>query len=54
VSPKLFNRIKFYRLKEIETRKDISILVHTFYAKIRKNDLLGPIFNSHIAENQWP
>jgi len=40
-------------LKEIETRKDISILVHTFYDKIRKDDLLGPIFNSHIAEGQW-
>ena len=41
-------------MKEIKTRKDVSILVHTFYDKIRKDDLLGPIFNSHIAEDQWP
>ncbi|SHG55364.1 group III truncated hemoglobin [Winogradskyella jejuensis] len=38
----------------IENRADISFLVHTFYAEIRKDALLGPIFNSHISENQWP
>lgn len=38
----------------IKNRKDISKLVHLFYAKIRKNELLGPIFNSHISEEQWP
>lgn len=40
--------------KNIEDRKDISLLVHTFYKNIRKNELLGPIFNSHIKEEQWP
>lgn len=38
----------------INSREDISKLVHTFYAKIRKNELLSPIFNSHISEEQWP
>ena len=38
----------------IKCREDISKLVHTFYAKIRKNELLGPIFNSHITKEQWP
>lgn len=38
----------------INSREDIRKLVHTFYAKIRKNELLGPIFNSHISEEQWP
>lgn len=38
----------------ITTRKDISLLVHSFYGKIRKDELLGPIFNSHIAEEEWP
>lgn len=41
-------------MKHIETREDISVLVNAFYAKIRKDDLLGPIFNGHIAEEQWP
>jgi len=41
-------------MKTIENRADISFLVHTFYAQIRKDTLLGPIFNSHIADEQWP
>lgn len=40
-------------MKTIESRKDVSQLVRTFYAKIRKDDLLGDIFNSHIAESEW-
>lgn len=38
----------------IQNREDISKLVHLFYDKIRINELLGPIFNSHISEEQWP
>ena len=38
----------------IDNRKDISKLVKFFYFKIRENELLGPIFNSHISEEQWP
>ena len=41
-------------MKTIETREDVSLLVHTFYAKIREDDLLGPIFNAHIPESSWP
>ncbi len=41
-------------MKTINSREDISKLVHTFYSKIRKNELLGSIFNSHISEEQWP
>ena len=40
-------------IKTIETRDDIEVLVNSFYAKIRKDDLLGPIFNSHITEDGW-
>ncbi|MGB0861551.1 MAG: group III truncated hemoglobin [Saprospiraceae bacterium] len=40
-------------MKIIETREDVSILVDTFYAKIRKDELLGNIFNSHIPEDKW-
>jgi hemoglobin len=40
-------------MKEIENRNDISILVNTFYAEIRKDETLGPIFNSHLMNN-WP
>jgi len=41
-------------MKPIQSREDINILVHTFYSKIRVDELLGPIFNAHIAEDQWP
>ena len=41
-------------MREIETRADISLLVHAFYAKIRKDELLGVIFNAHIPEEAWP
>lgn len=41
-------------MKEIQSREDISFLVHTFYAKIRKDEMLGPIFDRHISEDHWP
>lgn len=41
-------------MKRIESRKDISLLVNTFYSKIRMDEVLGPIFNSHIPEESWP
>ena len=41
-------------MKEIESRSDINYLVNNFYSKIRRDNLLGPIFNSHISEEKWP
>ncbi|OEK08448.1 globin [Flavivirga aquatica] len=41
-------------MKDIEHREDVSLLVNTFYDSIRKDELLGPIFNMHIKEEQWP
>lgn len=41
-------------MKYIENRDDVSLLVNTFYAKIRKDELLGPIFNGHIPNEKWP
>lgn len=35
---------------DIKNRKDISLLVRTFYAKIRKDEMLGPIFNGIIRD----
>ncbi|MCW5517185.1 group III truncated hemoglobin [Muriicola sp. Z0-33] len=35
---------------DIKNRKDISLLVRTFYAKIRKDEILGPIFNAIIRD----
>lgn len=34
------------------TEPMIRELVHTFYAEVRQDDLLGPIFNSHVQD--WP
>lgn len=41
-------------MKKLTNRDDIKRLVNTFYEKIRANELLGPIFNTHIAEHEWP
>jgi len=41
-------------MKDLKDRNDISILVNAFYAKIRKHELLGPIFNGHIPPEKWP
>mgnify|MGYP000400972812 FL=1 len=41
-------------MKAIETREDITRLVAKFYAKIRKDSLLGDIFNNHIDSDEWP
>jgi hemoglobin len=41
-------------MKSIENRNDVSVLVNTFYAKIRADELLGSIFNKHIPDEKWP
>ncbi|MBX3041021.1 MAG: group III truncated hemoglobin [Bdellovibrionaceae bacterium] len=37
--------------KLIETRKDIDELVNAFYAKVRVDELIGPIFNDKIGDH---
>ncbi len=39
--------------KLIEERADVSLLVRTFYSKIRTHELVGPIFNSAIPSDHW-
>ncbi|MFD0796329.1 group III truncated hemoglobin [Maribacter chungangensis] len=34
----------------IKNRTDVSLLVRTFYAKVRQEKVLGPIFNSNITD----
>lgn len=41
-------------MKDIENRADVFLLVSTFYKHIRKDDILGTIFNTHIQDEQWP
>ncbi|MGV9003027.1 group III truncated hemoglobin [Flavobacterium sp.] len=36
--------------KEIKNRADVSLLVHSFYAKIRANEEIGPFFNEMIQD----
>jgi hemoglobin len=38
-------------MHDITSRKDLAELVHLFYARIRQDDVLGPIFNRHV--NDW-
>ncbi len=35
-------------------REMISTVVYTFYGEIRKDEVLGPIFDARIAEARWP
>ena len=37
-------------MKEIENRQDVSVVVRGFYKKVRKDEMLGPIFNSIISD----
>ena len=41
-------------METIKNREAIFCLVEAFYAKIQKNELLGPVFNRHISAEQWP
>ncbi len=36
--------------RKIESREEVSLLVRTFYSKVRKDTLLGPIFNGIITD----
>jgi hemoglobin len=37
---------------DIKTEEDIKTLIHSFYAKVRKDELLAPIFNE-IIKGDW-
>ena len=41
-------------MKNIENRGDVNKLVSEFYIIIRKDNMLGPIFNHHLTDEQWP
>ncbi len=41
------------QIKEIENLADIQILVNTFYGKVRKDELMGHIFND-VIQDRWP
>ena len=38
------------RSPDLCTEQDITRLVHEFYAAVRQDDLLGPIFNKHVQD----
>ncbi len=37
-------------MKDITSREDVFLLVTTFYAKVRKDELLGSVFNTIIKD----
>lgn len=39
--------------RDIQNLSDIKQLVDGFYSKVRKDDLLGPIFND-VIQDRWP
>lgn len=40
-------------LQDISDIQDIKLLVNTFYDKVQKDDLIGPIFNQKMM-GRWP
>lgn len=40
-------------MRDIETREDIQLLIDSFYEKVRKDDVIGYIFND-VAKVDWP
>lgn len=40
-------------LQDISNIEDIKLLVNTFYEKVQKDDLIGPIFNEKML-GRWP
>lgn len=39
--------------EDIRNLEDITLLVNTFYSRIRENELLAPLFNDRI-QDRWP
>lgn len=37
-------------MQELSSRPAVSLLVRSFYAKVRKDELLGPVFNERITD----
>lgn len=40
-------------MREIQNIEDIKLMVDSFYAKVREDDLIGPIFDEKI-QDRWP
>ena len=40
-------------MKEIQNIDDIQQMVNSFYSKVQKDELIGPIFNERIQDS-WP
>jgi len=38
--------------KDLENREDIRLLIDSFYTRVRKDELIGPIFNE-VAKVDW-
>ncbi len=40
--------------RDIENRDDIVLMVNTFYQRVRKDELIGPVFEARIKDNWDP
>ena len=40
-------------MNDIQSSADIKLLVDTFYSRIRQHALLGPVFATRIADDNW-
>lgn len=41
-------------MHDIQSFEDIKLMVDSFYQEVRKDELIGPIFASRIADDAWP
>jgi len=40
-------------MHDITDKEDVKIFVDSFYSKVREDDLIGPVFASKIADDNW-
>ena len=41
-------------MNDIQNKDDVKIFVDSFYEKVRKDMLIGPVFAAKIAPGRWP
>ena len=41
-------------MEDIENKDDVAHFVQSFYSRVQKDDLIGPVFNQKIEQDNWP
>jgi len=41
-------------MNDIQSKEDIILFVNSFYGKVQKDTLIGPVFTGKIPDDKWP